>query len=249
MTSGAEEKLARVTYLPGVQPPSAPLVETAEKAGERVSLETIPGLVKASEIPARADDLPGKRFAGHTGEVEPVAAAQGSQREAEPRSSRAHNISLNALARRGVSSQEMSELLRRRELDEGEICLELGRLERVGLLDDEKLARTLIRTLQERKGLGKTAIVAELRRRKLDQGTIDDAIEEYFEDEGVDELTRARELAMKRAPQLRSLDTETARRRLGAFLMRKGYSGSIVASAVAAALAPNHPTVRGPRFQ
>jgi len=249
MTSGAEEKLARVTYLPGALPPSAPLVSSADRPGSRVSLETIPGLVKASEIPTGGSDLPGKRFAGHTGEIQPLVAEPKPKRETESRSSRAHNVSLNALARRGVSAQEMYELLQRRELDEGEICLEMGRLERVGLVDDEELARTLIRTLQERKGLGKTAIVAELRRRKIDQGTIENAIEEYFEDDGVDELTRARELAMKRAPQLRSLDPETARRRLGAFLMRKGYSGSIVASAVAAALAPNHPSVRGPRFQ
>ena len=88
-----------------------------------------------------------------------------------------------------------------------------------------------------------------MRRRKIDSVSIEEAMGDAFDADGIDELSRARELAIKRAPQLRSLDPETARRRLGAFLMRKGYSGSIVASAVAAALAPNHPAVRGPRFE
>jgi regulatory protein len=254
MTNGADEKLARVTYLPGVQPPSAPLAATADSVGEHVPLESIPGLVRASEIgirsgAAKLDELPGKRFSGHTGEIQPLPAEH-----VAPRSARAHNVSLNALARRGVSSAEMADLLARRELDADEIEVEVARLEAVGLLDDGELARTLIRNLRERKGLGRSAINAELRRRKIESDAIDEAMQEAFPSDGVDELTRARELAIKRAPQLRSLDPETARRRLGAFLMRKGYSGSIVASAVAAALAPNHPALRqsgsrGPRFE
>jgi regulatory protein len=253
MTNGAEEKLARVTYLPGVQPPSAPLVATAVPAQGHVPLETIPGLVRASEIasppPVTTDDLPGKRFVGHTGEIQPLTPEFRPIVAAEPRSSRVHNVSMNALARRGVSSAEMTGLLQRREMESDDIGFEIDRLEQVGLLDDLELARTLIRTLRERKGLGRSAIIAELRRRKIPTSDIDEAIDEAFDSDGVDELTRAREIALKRAAQLRSLDPETARRRLGAFLMRKGYSGSIVASAVAAALAPNHPTVRGPRFE
>jgi hypothetical protein len=51
---------------------------------------------------------------------------------------------------------------------------------------------------------------------------------------------------MKRAPQLRGLDHETAKRRLGAFLMRKGYSGSAVSAAVAVALEKPR---TGPQFR
>jgi SOS response regulatory protein OraA/RecX len=237
MTNGAEEKLARVTYLPGVQPSSAPLVVPEQSLGEPVSLDSIPGLRKASEL----------------GEPAPVRRSEVPRSEVPRTSDRAHNVSLNALTRRGISVAELIDLLRRRGLDELEIVSEIDRLDRVGLLDDEQLARTLVRTLTERKGLGRSAVRAELLRRKIDQQTANEAIEEIFEDEGLDDLSRARALAVKRAPQLRSLDPETARRRLGAFLMRKGYSGSIVSSAVATALAPNHPSVRrsstdGPRF-
>jgi regulatory protein len=243
--SGDSVRLARVTYLPGIQQQAEPI--TSESAEPR--------------------DLPPKRLHNYpTGELERLTPAQLQQRmdeittreeaEAETvgeRSARAHNVSMHALARRGVSSAEMTELLRRRDLEPEDVANEVIRLEQVGLLNDSELAATLVMQLRERKGLGRSAVAAELRRRKLDPSAIDEALTEAYES-GDDELSRARAIAVKRAPQLRSLDAETARRRLGAFLMRKGYSGSIVASAVAAALAPNHPALRGstssgPRFE
>ncbi len=157
---------------------------------------------------------------------------------------RAENISMYALARRGMSSAEMTTLLQSRELDDDIVDHEVARLERVELLNDEQLAADLVRTLHERKGLGRTAINAELRRRKLDASAIEIALEDL---DGDHELSRAKELAIKRAPQLRSLDNETARRRLSGFLMRKGYSGSVVSAAIAAALQPARSG--GPRFQ
>jgi regulatory protein len=59
-----------------------------------------------------------------------------------------------------------------------------------------------------------------------------------------DELERAMAIAVKRAGQLRSLDATTAKRRLCDFLMRRGYSGSVVSKAVQEALAPAGPTFR-----
>jgi SOS response regulatory protein OraA/RecX len=245
--SDGGERLARVTYLPGVTPP----------------------VPVAPVTPPATDDLPPKRLHNFaTGELERLTPAQLQQRmdeitrrdepevapeSAGERSARAHNVSMYALTRKGLSSAEMTDLLRSRDLDAGDVASEVTRLEQVGLLDDRQLAETLVMQLRERKGLGRSAINAELRRRKLDQSAIDEALDEAY-DAGDDELSRARAIAIKRAPQLRSLDPETARRRLGAFLMRKGYSGSIVASAVAAALAPNHPSLRGssgagPRFE
>jgi len=71
------------------------------------------------------------------------------------------------------------------------------------------------------------------------------AIEEALEElETDDELERAIAIAQKRAPQLRSLDAVTARRRLGAFLQRRGYSGSVISTAVARALEPSGPVFR-----
>lgn len=151
-----------------------------------------------------------------------------------------NNVSMHALARRGMSSREMHDYLLGREFDQGAVDDEVERLESVGLLDDVALGETLVRTLRERKGLGRSGVTAELRRRNLDQTAIEIALAELDDDE----LERATEIAHKRASQLRSYDAETAKRRLGAFLMRKGYSGSVVSTAVQRALAPAGPTFR-----
>jgi len=160
----------------------------------------------------------------------------------EELAARVESISMSALTRKGMSSWEMAEKLRARDLDEEIVLNEVARLERVGLLDDLFLAETLVRTLQDRKGLGRSGITSELRRRHVDPDAIEEALAAL---DGDDEITRATEIAVKRAPQLRSLDTVTAKRRLGAFLMRKGYSGAAVSAAVSAALEPG----KGPRFR
>jgi regulatory protein len=249
--SAGEVRLARVSYFPGVTPPSEPIASAQ-------SADAIIGVDEQPDLPAkRLHDFP-------TGELERLTPQQLQQRmdeitgrdEPEPlaetpgeRSARAHNVSMYALTRKGLSSSEMSDLLRSRDLDAADVAFEVTRLEQVGLLDDRELAATLVMQLRERKGLGRSAISSELRRRKLDPSAIDEALADAYDSDGDDELTRARAIALKRAPQLRSLDAETARRRLSAFLMRKGYSGSVVASAVASALAPQSRSAEGPRFR
>jgi SOS response regulatory protein OraA/RecX len=144
--------------------------------------------------------------------------------------------SMHALARRGMSSHEMRAYLLGREFDERTVNAEVERLEGAGLLDDDALAETLARTLRERKGLGRAALTSELRRRNLPGSAIEAALDDSSGENG--ELDRATAIALKRAPQLGGLDSATAKRRLSAFLMRRGYSGSVVSSAVARALAP-----------
>jgi len=162
--------------------------------------------------------------------------------EAEtPKPPPVRKASINALARKGMSSAEMVTLLENREIEPEEVAAEVERLERAGLLDDRVLAEDLVRTLRDRKGLGKSAITAELRRRRVDQTAIEEALESVDVD---DELERATEVAVKRAGQLSSYDRATAERRLSAFLQRRGYSGSVVGAAVNAALGPV-----GPRFR
>lgn len=230
--------LAPVTYLFGDRanrassnPTTATPVSTA--AGE-----------SAEESDARRADLP--TLASVFGELESQIEAQLAERraadaaplsrdarDAEKSQARAERISMNALTRRGMSKREVERSLRARELDEETVASELDRLEGVGLIDDMALAQNLVGTLQERKGLGRSAIAAELTRRLLSPAAIEYALDLI---ETGDELGRAREIAVKRAGQLRSYDRETAVRRLSAFLMRRGYSGSTVRAAVDHAL-------------
>jgi regulatory protein len=161
--------------------------------------------------------------------------------ESAPKPPAVRKASINALARKGMSSAEMVTLLENREIEPDEAAAEVQRLEAAGLLDDRVLAEDLVRSLRDRKGLGKSAITAELRRRRVDQAAIDEALDSVDVD---DELERATEVAIKRAGQLSSYDRTTAERRLSAFLQRRGYSGSVVGAAVNAALGP-----AGPRFR
>lgn len=154
---------------------------------------------------------------------------------------RASNVAVHQLARRGMSRWELAQVLERRGVDERSAAAELDRLESVGLLDDAALAVSLVFTQHTRKGLGRSAIAHELKQRHIDQAIIDDALGE-LDDE--DERERATELAVKRAAQLRSVDPETARRRLSGFLARKGYEASVVRTAVETALGE-----RSPRFR
>ncbi|MBH0010425.1 regulatory protein RecX [Salinibacterium sp. SWN1162] len=173
-----------------------------------------------------------------------TGSSRSARREARDGFSEISRVSMRALARRGMSSREMTQFLGTREFESDDIDAEIERLEGSALLDDAALAETLTRTLRERKGLGASAITAELRRRKIDQEHIDVVVD--FERD--DEQERANELAFKRAPQLRSLDSVTAKRRLSGFLMRRGYSGSIVSAAVNAALASGGSS-NGPTFR
>lgn len=147
---------------------------------------------------------------------------------------RAENVSMHALARKGMSRWELEQTLLARDLEPNIVDEELRRLETVGLLDDAALAETFVRTQHERKGLGRSALSAELRRRHVAPEDIERALEQVDDD---DEQVRATELALKRAPQLHAVDLATAKRRLAAYLMRKGYASSIIRAAVDDALA------------
>ncbi|NEM89878.1 regulatory protein RecX [Galbitalea soli] len=224
--AASSDHLAPVIYLPGVPAPGS-----VEHLRDRIRE------VESSPTPRASRSRLGTDVA-----EEELPESVGE------RSARVHTIALRALTRRSLSIAEMRSLLATREIDEVDREIEVDALVRVGLLDDDDLASTLVRSLRERKGLGRAAIVAELKRRKIDPDSITAALDDVSE-EG-DEFERALEVALKRAGQLRSLDPETAKRRLSGYLMRKGYSGSVMSRAVGEALGAggSRRTAGGPRF-
>ena len=205
-----------------------------------------PGYDSDGEAPARTASV----FSITDGdEIDPADAP----RPVDEQRADAERLSMRALGRKGISESEMRSTLRRNELDPDVVEHEIERLTRVGLLDDVALATDLVDRLHDRKSLGRQGVVAELRRRGIDQVAIDAALEAAADDDD-DEFLRAIELAQKRAGQLRGLDRATAERRLSGFLMRKGYNGGIVRIAVERALDGSPPPrsggPRGPvRFQ
>ena len=230
MVSGDGPKLARISYLPGVTPPPSPESNPAEAAEPQTAPDFVSFFGESRDAESR-DAESGDADSGD------APAEKGNRR----REVRAENVSMHALTRRGMSRWELEKTLLSRELDGEVVEAELDRLEGVGLLDDAALAETFVRTQHDRKGLGRGAITAELRRRHIDQEHIDAALEQVDDD---DEQTRATELAVKRAGQLSSYDLETAKRRLHGFLSRKGYSSSVVRAAIDEALSPRSSGVR-----
>ncbi|MBI5161033.1 MAG: regulatory protein RecX [Micrococcales bacterium] len=231
--SGSEGWLAPVSYLPGVQPPSGDLPTPAGVDGAEEDDDSRARPIDAAERKS-ANRGSGRR-----------ADRPASERSAAP-ARRAENVSLAALTRRGLSRRELERTLRQRQLDDDTIAAELARLESVGLVDDVALAQQLVGRLQERKGLGRTAIAAELSRRMLSPAAIEYGLD--LIDSG-DELAVVRELAARRARQLGGLDRDTAVRRLTGYLLRRGYSGSTLRAAVDSALPTTGTTNGSVRFR
>ncbi|WP_313543322.1 regulatory protein RecX [Leifsonia aquatica] len=164
--------------------------------------------------------------------------------EADRQSKKVSAVTIRQLARRGMSRWELEQVLLKREIEPEVFGPELDRLETLGVIDDASLAVSLAFTQHSRKGLGRSSIEQDLKRRHIDPELIEIALADIADE---DELERATELAVKRIGQLSSYDEETARRRLHGFLARKGYSSSIVRQAMDAAFASRRRG--GVRFQ
>ena len=182
----------------------------------------------AATEPADVDEAPRWTVPGVDAD-EPVPL------EPDRRSRRAENVALAALTRHDASEGEIRRTLVAKGLEPDDVEAEVGRLRRTGLLDDAAFAARQVARLRERKGLGDSAIRSALRTRLVPQEVVDAVLAEQVEDED-EALQRLQEVADDRARRLTSLSADVAERRLTAYLMRKGFSGSTVRTAVRKAL-------------
>lgn len=116
----------------------------------------------------------------------------------------------------GVSAQTIEETI--------EYCLGLD------YLNDARLARDWISWRLREKPAGKLLIRFELRIRGIDEATIEAALVQQYNDQN--ELLYAVTAARKKSQAYRTLERETAERRLRAFLSRRGFPYSIVGEAI-----------------
>lgn len=145
---------------------------------------------------------------------------------------RAEKVLMHRLHGRSLSTKEALDVLRGTELGRDDIEEIIARFIDLHYIDEQKLAEQVLHSHGERKGLGRTGVGAELRRRGVDPDVIAAALEELPDDE----TERAIEIAVKRIGQLERFDETTIKRRLSAFLQRKGYNSDICRVAIAAAL-------------
>ena len=76
----------------------------------------------------------------------------------------------------------------------------------------------------------------ELAKRGVGRDVSDDAIDEVFEEEGVDDATTIEAVARKKLRTLTRVDEPTRRRRLYSFLARRGYDSDDIARVLPAVL-------------
>jgi regulatory protein len=149
------------------------------------------------------------------------------------RDDRIDRLVVSRLRRSALSIAEVRAVLAEHGLDDAEIDEWIERYERLGYLDDARLAEQLTHSHGTRRGRGSSAILHELERRGIG-GDVARAAVDGLDPEA--EIVNATAVAERRARQLTGLDHATAERRLTAFLMRRGYPSSVVREAVTAAL-------------
>jgi regulatory protein len=139
---------------------------------------------------------------------------------------------LDLLETRARSVVELRRALIKKGAPAAEVDAAVDRLRNAGLLDDAAYARQLARSKAMGPGQSRRRIAHELARRGVARDLGDQAIAEVFENEGVDESVNIERVARKKMKTLTRLDAVTQRRRLYAFLARRGYDVEAISGIV-----------------
>ena len=118
----------------------------------------------------------------------------------------------------------------------GDVDAAIERLRVAGLLDDSSYARQLARANALGAGQSRRRIAQELAKKGVTRTVADAAIADVFEEESVDEAATIERVARKKLKTLAKLGTVTQRRRLYAFLARRGYDSEAIGTAIRAVL-------------
>lgn len=155
----------------------------------------------------------------------------GSQRPQRPGTT--YSRSLDMLARAPRSARDLRRRLLLKGEPESDVDAAVERLVAAGLLDDAAYARAFVRSKISSQGFSRRRLQQELAKRGVARDISDAAIAEVMYDDDVDEVANIERVARKKLRMLRGLDDETQRRRLHAFLARRGYDVDGVRAVVA----------------
>jgi regulatory protein len=142
-------------------------------------------------------------------------------------------ICLRLLTGAARSRADLAQALRRREIPQEVADRVLDRFAEVGLIDDAAYADAFVASKHRDRGLGRAALRTELRRKGIDPGVADRAVDAL---DGESERRRAEDLVAKRLDSAVFAGLPAARRRLLGLLARRGYPASLAASVVDVAL-------------
>ncbi len=131
------------------------------------------------------------------------------------------------LAHRARSRREIATRLQQAGFSPKAVEWTLQELERLQLVNDGEFARLYGRTQTAVRPVGAGLLRFELRRRGIGEAEIEAAVAAAFEEKSEAELARA--LAARAKKKQMRLDEEKAKQRVGQFLLRRGFSGDLIA--------------------
>jgi regulatory protein len=140
---------------------------------------------------------------------------------------------LDLMAVRARSTRDLTMRLRRHAAGDTDIAWVVGRLTAQGYLDDAVFARQLAESRARSQGASRRAIRDELQRKGISAETARSVIAEVAEEVELDDLAAARRAAVRRIRAMRSVDPPSRRRRLYAFLARRGYEADVITRVLA----------------
>ncbi len=139
----------------------------------------------------------------------------------------AQRAALRALARRAYARRDLERRLVKKQHPPRAVDAALERLAERGLLDDRRFAERYA-ALRAVRGRGPARMIRDLLAQGVERRTAEAAVRHALDDEGIDPGVEARAVAVRRAGQLGGLPGRVRKRRLLAFLMRRGYEGAQV---------------------
>ncbi len=143
----------------------------------------------------------------------------------------AHRAALRALARRAHACLDLRRRLLQKQHPPAAIDVALDRLLSAGLLDDARFAVDYA-AAKALRGRGPARLIRDLLSQGVDRRVAEDGVRTSLAAEGLDPADAVRALAEKRARQLAALPPAVRKRRLTAFLMRRGFQGSDIRAVI-----------------
>jgi regulatory protein len=132
---------------------------------------------------------------------------------------------LRALTRRPHARRDLGRKLVKKQHPPAAVEAALQRLEARGLIDDRRFAE-LYAAVRATRGRGPARLVKDLLAQGVDARVAEESVRRALEDEGLTPEIEARAVAAKRVRQLADLPPMVRKRRLLAFLARRGYAGA-----------------------
>ncbi|MGH9421952.1 MAG: regulatory protein RecX [Thermoanaerobaculia bacterium] len=135
----------------------------------------------------------------------------------------AYDYALDLLSARAYTTRNLRRKLVQKQFNADDVSIAIERLERAGLLDDERYAREYARQMLTTGDKSVRWVQQHLARRGVPANKVRAAIETVGEEETIDAARSIAVAARKKAASMGDLPRDVRRRRLFAFLARRGF--------------------------